>query len=95
MKVTEQDVKHIAALSRLSISDDRIDEFTARFNQVLDYAENLNKVDTEGIEPTSSILPLYNVMREDVAIEGVSHEEALKNAPQVHDGGFKVPRVIE
>ena len=48
-----------------------------------------------GIEPTFSILPLYNVMREDEVKPGVSHEEAMKNAPAVHNDGFKVPRVIE
>jgi aspartyl-tRNA(Asn)/glutamyl-tRNA(Gln) amidotransferase subunit C len=48
-----------------------------------------------GIEPTAHVLPLSNVLREDVAVEGVSQEVALMNAPAVHDGGFKVPRVIE
>ena len=52
-------------------------------------------MDTTGIEPTFSILPLYNVLREDVPQEGVAHEDALKNAPAVHNDGFKVPRVIE
>ena len=55
----------------------------------------MEKVDTTGIEPTFSILPLYNVLREDVPREGVTHEDALKNEPAVHNDGFKVPRVIE
>jgi aspartyl-tRNA(Asn)/glutamyl-tRNA(Gln) amidotransferase subunit C len=49
----------------------------------------------KGIEPTAHVLPINNVLREDVALPGVSNEEALKNAPAVHNGGFKVPRVIE
>ena len=89
MKVTEKDVKYIAALSRLEISDEEMPKFTEQFNQILNY------VDTTGIEPTFSILPLYNVLREDVPQEGVAHEDALKNAPAVHNDGFKVPRVIE
>ena len=88
MKVTEKDVKYIAALSRLEISEAEMPKFTEQFNQ-------LQKVDTTGIEPTFSILPLYNVLREDVPQEGVAHEDALKNAPAVHNDGFKVPRVIE
>ena len=90
MKVTEKDVKYIASLSRLEIS-----KFTEQFNQILNYADILEKVDTTGIEPTFSILPLYNVLREDVPQTGVTHEEALANAPAVHNDGFKVPRVIE
>ncbi len=95
MKVTENDVKHIASLSRLEIPEEEIAKFTEQFNQILNYADDLSKVDTTGIEPTASILPLENVLREDEALPGVSHEDALKNAPAVHDDGFKVPRVIE
>ena len=82
MKVTEKDVKYIAALSRLEISDEEMPKFTEQFNQILNYADILD-------------LPLYNVLREDVPQEGVAHEDALKNAPAVHNDGFKVPRVIE
>ena len=58
MKVTEKDVKYIAALSRLEISDEEMPKFTEQFNQILNYADILEKVDTTGIEPTFSILPL-------------------------------------
>ena len=95
MKVTEKDVRYIAELSRLEISEEEMPMFTEQFNQILEYADILEKVDTTGIEPTFSILPLYNVMREDEVKPGGSHEEAMKNAPAVHNDGFKVPRVIE
>ena len=95
MKVTEKDVAYIAALSRLEISESEMPKFTEQFNQILNYADILEKVDTAGIEPTFSLLPLYNVLREDEPQPGVTHENALKNAPAVHNGGFKVPRVIE
>ncbi|MCI2098491.1 MAG: Asp-tRNA(Asn)/Glu-tRNA(Gln) amidotransferase subunit GatC [Succiniclasticum sp.] len=94
MKVTEKDVRYIAELSRLEISEEEMPMFTEQFNQILEYADILEKVDTAGIEPTFSILPLYNVMREDEVVPGVSHDEAMKNAPAVHNDGFKVPRVI-
>ena len=95
MKVTTKDVEYIAQLSRLTIPESEMEKFTEQFNQILNYADILNELDTKGIEPTAHVLPLSNVLREDVAVEGVSQEVALMNAPEVHDGGFKVPRVIE
>jgi len=95
MKVTNKEIKHIANLSRLTVPDNEMEKFIEQFNQILNYADILQKIDTKGIEPTPYVLPISNVLREDVVKEGVSHEEALKNAPEVHNGGFKVPRVIE
>lgn len=95
MKVTAEDVKHIAQLSRLTVPESEMEKFTEQFNQILAYADILQKLDTTGIEPTAHVLPVANVLREDVVKEGVSHEDALKNAPAVHNDGFKVPRVIE
>lgn len=95
MKVTTKDVEYIAQLSRLTIPESEMEKFTEQFNQILNYADILNELDTKGIESTAHVLPLSNVLREDVAVEGVSQEVALMNAPAVHDGGFKVPRVIE
>ena len=95
MSVSKEDVKHIAVLSRLTVPENELDKFTEQFNQILDYVDKMQKLDTTGIEPTASILPVTNVFREDVALPGVSHEDALKNAPAVHNDGFKVPRVLE
>lgn len=95
MKVTTKDVQHIASLSRLTIPDSEMEKFTEQFNQILNYADILQELDTTGIEPSPYVLPISNVLREDVALPGVSHEDALKNAPEVHNDGFKVPRVIE
>lgn len=95
MKVTADDVKYIAQLSRLTVPETEMEKFTEQFNQILNYADILQKIDTTGIEPTAHVLPVSNVLREDVAKEGVTHEEALLNAPAVHNDGFKVPRVIE
>lgn len=95
MKVSAEDVKYIAQLSRLTVPESDLEKFTEQFNQILSYADILQKIDTTGIEPTPYVLPISNAFREDVAKEGVSHEEALLNAPAVHNDGFKVPRVIE
>ena len=67
----------------------------AHYNDIFAYADELQKLDTENVEPTTYILPIYNAFREDVAVEGVTQEVALKDAPAVHNGGFKVPRVME
>lgn len=95
MKVSAEDVKYIAQLSRLTVPAADMEQFTEQFNQILNYADILEKIDTEGIEPTPYVLPISNAFREDVAKPGVTHEEALLNAPAVHNDGFKVPRVIE
>lgn len=95
MKVTTRDVEHIAQLSRLTIPASEMEKFTDQFNQILNYADILQKVNTEGIEPTPYVLPVSNAFREDVAKPGVTHDEALANAPAEYNGGFKVPRVIE
>ena len=88
MKVTTKDVEHIARLSRLTIPESEMEKFTEQFNQILNYADILEKVDPY-------VLPVSNAFREDVVKPGVTHEEALKNAPAVYNDGFKVPRVIE
>ena len=67
---------------------------TVRTND-LALGHGLQKLDTENVEPTTYILPIYNAFREDVAVEGVTQEVALKDAPAVYNGGFKVPRVME
>ena len=95
MKVTEKDVKYIAQLSRLAVPQSELETFTGQFNQILNYAEIMNKIDTTGIEPTPYVLPISNAFREDIVKPGVSHEAALQNAPAVEKDGFKVPRVIE
>ena len=95
MKVTVKDVEHIAGLSRLTIPESEMEKFTEQFNQILNYADILEKIDTEGIEPTPYVLPISNAFREDVVKPGVSHEDALKTPPAVYNDGFKVPRVIE
>lgn len=95
MKVFAEDVQHIAQLSRLTVPDSELEKMTEQFNQILNYADILQKIDTTGIEPTPYVLPVSNVLREDVVKTGLTHDKALSNAPAVHNDGFKVPRVLE
>jgi aspartyl-tRNA(Asn)/glutamyl-tRNA(Gln) amidotransferase subunit C len=94
MPVTVHDVEHIAALANLEFSPEEKEKFTLQMNQILEYMEQLNKLDTSSVEPLSHVIELKNVFREDVVKPGVSTEDALKNAPSKTEEFFKVPKVI-
>ncbi|MBW7456151.1 Asp-tRNA(Asn)/Glu-tRNA(Gln) amidotransferase subunit GatC [Paenibacillus sepulcri] len=95
MSITLKDVEHVANLARLELSAQEKEQFTGQMNAILKYAEKLNELNTDNVEPTSHVLPVINVMREDVVKPSVSVETALKNAPDDEDGQFKVPAVLE
>lgn len=95
MSITVKDVQHVAKLARLQLSPEEEATFTEQMNAILQYAEKLNELDTEHVKPTTHVLQVSNVMREDVVRESLSQEEALLNAPEDEDGQFKVPAVLE
>ena len=95
MKVTAEDIKTVASLSRLRIDENESAEVTEQLDKFLTYVENLKSVDTENIEPTTYALPMQNIFREDVVKKSLDRELALSNAPLKEDGYFKVPRVLE
>lgn len=95
MKITEQDIKSVATLSRLKIRDEESAEVLENLNKILTYVENLNSIDTANIEPTTYALPMQNVFREDKVKTSLERDLALSNAPLKEDGYFKVPRVLE
>ncbi|RUS42081.1 Asp-tRNA(Asn)/Glu-tRNA(Gln) amidotransferase subunit GatC [Cohnella sp. AR92] len=95
MSITVKDVEHVANLARLELTDAEKEQFTGQLNAILKYAEKLNELNTEGIEPTSHVRPMFNVMREDKVAESLPIEKVLLNAPDEEDGQIKVPAVIE
>jgi len=95
MSITIKDVEHVANLARLDLSDAEKEQFAGQLNAILKYAEKLNQLDTDGIEPTSHVLPLANVMREDEVKPSWPVEKVLLNAPEEEDGQFRVPAVLE
>ncbi|TFE25754.1 Asp-tRNA(Asn)/Glu-tRNA(Gln) amidotransferase subunit GatC [Cohnella luojiensis] len=95
MSITIKDVEHVANLARLELSEAEKEQFAGQLNAILKYAEKLNELDTDGIEPTSHVLPLANVMREDAVKPSWPIEKVLLNAPEEEDGQFKVPAVLE
>lgn len=95
MKITKQEVEHVAKLARLELSDKAKDMFTDQLSNILTYVEQLNELDTKGIEPTSHVLDISNVMREDVPHASLPQERALANAPDKAAGHYRVPKIIE
>ena len=95
MAVTKDQVKYIASLAKLEIPENQLDAFTKEMEQIIEFADSLNKIDTEGIEPTAHIQGIENVLRADSEPQQFNTEELLKNAPQKVDSCFSVPKVVE
>ncbi|UBH08234.1 Asp-tRNA(Asn)/Glu-tRNA(Gln) amidotransferase subunit GatC [Macrococcus armenti] len=93
-KITNEQVKHVAHLARLEITEEEATKFSAQLEAILNFADQLEEVDTEGVEPTFHVLDLQNVLREDVAEQSLTQEEILKNAAHTEDGQFKVPSIL-
>lgn len=94
MRVSIEEVKHIARLARLRFTNEEVERYSIQLGRILEYLQQLNELDLEDVPPTSHILSLKNVLREDVVKESLPQEEALRNAPQKWKGYFKVPRVL-
>lgn len=95
MKITREEVAHVARLARLEMDGTEMDAYTDQLNAILQYADKLNRLDTEKIPPTAHVLPINNVFRQDEARPCLPREEAMANAPDDEEGMFRVPRVIE
>ncbi len=95
MSITVKDVEHVARLARLALNDEEKDVYTGQLNAILKYAEKLNELDTAEVAPTSHVLPLVNVMRDDEPRPSLPVETVMRNAPEEEDGQFKVPAVLE
>jgi aspartyl-tRNA(Asn)/glutamyl-tRNA(Gln) amidotransferase subunit C len=95
MKITKDVVEYVAHLSRLELSPDQVDVYTAQLDRILEYMDKLNMLDTTGIEPTTHAIPLVDVMRGDEASKDFSVEESVGNAPERRGSFFQVPPIIE
>ncbi len=95
MKLTKEEVKHIAMLSRLTFSEEEIEKFREQLSKILDFVERLNELDTEGIDPKFQLVPPGDTLREDVVSKSLEREEVLKNAPQTDGRYFIVPKVVK
>ena len=91
----KMDIEKVARLARLQLSEDEKKRFEGQLDQILTHIEQLNRVDTTGVEPTSHAIPIHNAFREDEVKPSFPKEEVMGIAPAAEDGHFKVPRIIE
>jgi aspartyl-tRNA(Asn)/glutamyl-tRNA(Gln) amidotransferase subunit C len=89
------DVEHIAQLAKLRLSEEEKEKFGSQLSSILAYVETLNELDTSGVEPTSHVLAIGNIMREDALKPSLPTDEALLNAPDRGDNFYRVPKIIE
>ncbi|MGC3988507.1 MAG: Asp-tRNA(Asn)/Glu-tRNA(Gln) amidotransferase subunit GatC [Chthoniobacteraceae bacterium] len=89
------DVRYVAQLARLNLSDAEIEKFQTQLSQVLNYVEKLKQVDVSHVEPTAHTSPVFNVFREDAERDWFTSREALSNAPRQANGLFVVTKVVE
>jgi len=91
----KMDIEKVAKLARLELSEEEKRTFGEQLEQILTYMEQLNRLDTTGVEPTSHAIPIVNVFREDEVKPSFPGEEVLSLSPDQEDDHFKVPRIIE
>ena len=94
MRLTQKEVEYVADLARIQISEAEKEQLSHQLSSILTYMEELNQVDTEGINPTASVVSQVNILREDEVRESVGQDKAIGNAPVAKDGMFQVPRII-
>ena len=95
VRLTVDEVRHVAEVAKLRLTEAEIEQYAGQLSAILEYAERLQEVDTSSVPPTPYILPLVNVMRDDVPEPSLSNEDALANAPDSEDGFFRVRAVFE
>ena len=93
MAITEADVRHVAMLARLALTDEQVGSLTAELSSLLGHIDELSKLDLEGVDPTAHPLAMTNRMRADVVVPGLSREDALRNAPDTDGAAFVVPAI--
>ncbi len=91
----KMDIEKVARLARIALTEEEKQRFGQQLEQVLAHMDQLNRLETSGVEPTSHAIPMVNVFKEDELKGSFPREEVLRNAPDQEEGYFKVPRIIE
>ena len=94
-KIDQEQIKKVAKLSRLELTETEVAEFTEQLGAILDYMEKINELDTDNVQPLAHCLPIHNCFREDCVRESLGTEKALANAPQREGEFFKVPKILD
>jgi aspartyl-tRNA(Asn)/glutamyl-tRNA(Gln) amidotransferase subunit C len=95
MSISKDDVKYIAALSRIHVPEEKLEGLTRNLADIVKYVEQLQKLNVDNVKPTSHAVPVGNVLRPDTVKPSFTNPEALSIAVAAKDGSFKVPLVIE
>ena len=94
MKISKEELLHIVELSNLKISDDEVDRYLKNLEDIVEFANKVNDVDTEGLSETIGANENYNVFRKDEVVDFGDHESLLKNSKEIERNMFKIPKVI-
>jgi len=89
------DVGYVAHLARIDVTEEETALFQGQLDQVLQYVEQLNELDVDGVEPTAHAFPVYNVLRKDEVGQSLDHATVIANAPAATDGEVRVPKIID
>jgi aspartyl-tRNA(Asn)/glutamyl-tRNA(Gln) amidotransferase subunit C len=95
MSVSPEQVRHIAKLARIAMSDEELDRLLPELNAIIGWVEQLGEVDTDGVEPLTAVIDQKLRLREDAVTDGNTRDQVLANAPEAQHGFFAVPKVIE
>lgn len=93
--ISKEEVKHVAHLARLAITEEEAEMFAEQLAAITKFADELNELDTTEVAPTTHVLPLVNVLREDKSVPGLEREKMMKNVKEEEAGQVKVPTIIE
>ena len=95
MKISEDEVRHIASLARLKFDDSEVAEYTKDLASIVEFAETLNEIDVTDVKPTAHTLDIHNIFRKDEMHDSYDREKLLQNAPTKAAGCISVPQVVE
>ena len=93
--INEAEVKHVAKLARLNLTNHEVGKFSEQLSAIVDYIQKLNELDTAEVEPLAHCLQVHNVLRQDTPRPSLTNDQALANAPQREDEYFKVPKILD
>jgi aspartyl-tRNA(Asn)/glutamyl-tRNA(Gln) amidotransferase subunit C len=94
MALSESEVRHVALLARLALTDDQVETLRGELNSILGHIDTIRQLDLDGVTPMTHAIPVVNETRADVVRPGLSHDDALLNAPDAEAGAFRIPRIV-